>query len=137
MKLTVFFDGSFWCGLIEEQTDESLKVYKHLFGAEPKDIEVLTFVNQQLLEILATTPAVKTHDNAKDLLKINPKRRQRMLNREKKQPVYSTKAQDAMQQVLELKKTQRKKTSKAKKQVEQQLRFQMKQAKKLQKKKGH
>lgn len=58
MKLTIFFDGSFWCGLVEDDEDGKIKVLKHIFGPEPKDTEVLTFVNTQLLAEIAEVPSI-------------------------------------------------------------------------------
>ncbi len=137
MKLTIFFDGSFWCGLVEDEEDGKMKVLKHVFGPEPKDTEVLAFVNTQLLAEIAKVPSVSMARKQVNEHRINPKRLQRMVNKEKSQPVYSTKAQVAMQASIEIKKAQRKKVSKAQKQEEAQRRFQLKQEKKLQKKKGH
>lgn len=44
MKLTVYFDGSFWCGLVEAEDAGTIRVFKHVFGSEPKDEEVWDFV---------------------------------------------------------------------------------------------
>ncbi|MBO0448758.1 YjdF family protein [Enterococcus sp. MJM12] len=137
MKLTIFFDGSFWCGLVEDEDDGKMKVLKHVFGPEPKDTEVLAFVNTQLLAEMVKAPSVSMASKQVNEHRINPKRLQRLVNKEKNQPVYSTKAQIAMQKSIEIKKTQRQKAAKAQKQEEAQRRFQLKQEKKLQKKKGH
>jgi hypothetical protein len=44
MQLTVFFDGQFWVGVIEQHDDAGLKVARYLFGPEPTDTEVFAFV---------------------------------------------------------------------------------------------
>lgn len=137
MKLTIFFDGSFWCGLVEDEDDGKMKVLKHVFGPEPKDTEVLAFVNTQLLAEMVKVSSVSMAYKQVNEHRINPKRLQRLVNKEKNQLVYSTKAQIAMQKSIEIKKTQRQKAAKAQKQEEAQRRFQLKQEKKLQKKKGH
>lgn len=137
MKLTVYFDGSFWCGLVEVADGDKVKVLKHVFGPEPKDPEIWSFVNQQLLAELTTVPSVKADVEKVATRQINPKRLQRLASKEKAKPAVSTKAQAALQAAHEIKKTQRKQVSKAKKQAEQKCRFEQKQAKKLQKKKGH
>ena len=137
MKLTIFFDGSFWCGLIEATDNEKVKVVKYVFGAEPKADEVFTFVNHTLPELLAATPSVKQKKQAAKVKRINPKRLQRLVNQEKKRPVYSTKAQVALQETHAIQKQAKAKRQKANKQVEQTKRFQQKQVKKREKKKGH
>lgn len=137
MKLTVYFDGSFWCGSVEYQDQGKMQVLRHVFRPEPKDSEVLAFVDHSMLEELARVPAVKTADKRAATQRINPKRLQRLVNKEKAKPVFSTKSQAVLKEAQELKKQARKATSKANKKADQDLRFQMKQDKKLQKKKGH
>lgn len=137
MKLTIYFDGSFWCGLIEYEDKGKIQILKHVFGSEPKDSEVLSFINCSLLEEIARMPFVKISQKKECKHRINPKRLQRLVNKEKSKPVYSTKSQEALKKTQEIKKQERKEKSKAKKKANQELRFQMKQEKKLQKKKGH
>lgn len=62
---------------------------------------------------------------------------QRKINRLKKKPLVSTKAQLAMSQAYENVKKQSKKNSRLKKEKLKEEKFQKKQAKKHQKKKGH
>ncbi|MGG5317993.1 YjdF family protein [Enterococcus sp. AZ072] len=135
MKLTIYFDGSFWCGLIE--TDENCyQAIRHVFGPEPKDNEVFDFVCQQLPKLL-NQPAVSTTKSSKQTKKLSPKRMQRLINREKRQPVLSTKAQLAMQEMREELKSARRSKTKAQKEQLAQERFQQRQEKKRQKKRGH
>ena len=44
MCLTLYFDGQFWVGVFEEAAGDGLAVFRHVFGAEPRDAEVLAFV---------------------------------------------------------------------------------------------
>ena len=44
MKLTVFHDGQYWVGVLEEQFQGKLRAAKYMFGGEPKDEEILQFV---------------------------------------------------------------------------------------------
>ena len=44
VKLTVYFEDPFWIGIFERSIDEKLSVCKVIFGAEPKDNEVLELV---------------------------------------------------------------------------------------------
>lgn len=50
MKLTIYYDGQFYVGIIEVTSGNTLKAYRHIFGSEPKDQEVLEFVNRDLLK---------------------------------------------------------------------------------------
>ncbi|OJG81892.1 hypothetical protein RV10_GL001756 [Enterococcus pallens] len=135
LKLTIYFDGSFWCGLIE--TDETCyQAIRYVFGPEPKDSEVFDFVCHQLPKLL-DQPAASTTKPLKQTKRLSPKRMQRMINREKRQPVVSTKAQLAMQEAREEMKTARRSKSKAQKEQLAQERFQQRQEKKRQKKRGH
>lgn len=43
MKLTVYYDGQFWIGVIEVVIEGKLRAVRHLFGKEPKDSEVFAF----------------------------------------------------------------------------------------------
>ncbi|MGZ3680748.1 MAG: YjdF family protein [Ktedonobacterales bacterium] len=81
-KLTVYFDGQFWIGVVEAEYHESLRVARHISGAEPKDIEVLAFVNRHLPGLLsAPTDEIAQPDVAQSdvplVPRTNPKRRAR------------------------------------------------------------
>ncbi len=107
MKLTVFFDGQFWVGLIERQTEDGLFVSRYIFGAEPKDKEILDFVNKRLSAILSAQ-TVGVSAEAEASLPSNPKRRAREAAREMKISPISTKAQEAFKlQLAENKKERR------------------------------
>ena len=45
-KLTVLFEDPFWIGIFERIDGGKLSVAKVTFGAEPKDYEILDFVNR-------------------------------------------------------------------------------------------
>lgn len=76
MKLTIFFNGQFWEGVIEVDHDGVLKAGRHLFGAEPSNIEVLSFVSDNhastLVQQTQSTAVAPTEHKA-----TNPKRRSR------------------------------------------------------------
>lgn len=52
MKLTIYYDGQFYIGLVEIVSENKLKAYRYIFGKEPKDQEVLNFVNTKLLKLI-------------------------------------------------------------------------------------
>ncbi len=45
-RLIVYFEDPFWVGIFEKVIDKKLSAAKVTFGAEPKDIEVLEFINR-------------------------------------------------------------------------------------------
>ncbi|CAI6252172.1 hypothetical protein NRS6120_07000 [Bacillus subtilis] len=53
MKLTIYYDGQFWVGVVEVVNNGKLRAFRHLFGKEPRDSEVLEFVHNQLLNMMA------------------------------------------------------------------------------------
>ncbi|MEK4180200.1 DUF2992 family protein [Aeribacillus sp. FSL K6-1121] len=61
MKLTVFYDGQFWIGVVEQKEGEALKAVRYVFRPEPKDDEVLTFANGPMLSFIVT--AQVPHNN--------------------------------------------------------------------------
>ena len=58
MKLTIYFDGSFWCGLVEAETDGHYQVIRYVFGAEPKDADVFAFIAKRLPRLLVEAGTV-------------------------------------------------------------------------------
>lgn len=58
-KLTVYFEEPFWVGIFERIEDGKLFVAKVTFGAEPKDYEVLEYVQKYYVS-LKFSPAVDT-----------------------------------------------------------------------------
>ncbi|MCY8488741.1 MULTISPECIES: YjdF family protein [Bacillus subtilis group] len=103
MKLTVYYDGQFWVGVIEVVNDGKLRAIRHLFGREPKDSEIMHFVNNQLLQTLSHAEQEGVCVKAKSK-KLNPKRLQRQASKEMKNIGISTKAQKAIKQELETRK---------------------------------
>ena len=117
MKLTILFNGQFWEGVVESNQDGCLKAGRHVFGSEPKDAEVLDFVNHlasKLLEGATTSVEVSLVEDKK----VNPKRRSREAAKETAVRGISTKAQEALQLEQDLQKKEKKVQSKAEKEEE-------------------
>lgn len=134
MYLTVYFNGQFWCGLIEIPSRQaSSNVYHYIFGPEPKTAEIFTFIYTILPQLITTTEDQNAHTtpSLSPKKKINPKRMQRMLNQQKKQPIVSTKSQRLLQQQHLEKKSKKKKQRKEQKQQQKQQRFEQKQQKNM------
>lgn len=135
MKLTIYFDGSFWCGLVEAETDGHYQAIRYVFGPEPKDADVFEFIAKGLPHLLEQSGTVSAKQKSEK--KMSPKRMQRLINREKQQPVVSTKAQLAISELRDQAKTVNKVLKRQRKAEYAEARFQQKQAKKREKHKGH
>lgn len=112
MKLTVLFNGQFWEGVVELDQDGYLKAGRHIFGAEPSDVEVLEFIVSNsasaLIEQSRSTVAASPTENKS----VNPKRRSRQVAKEMAVRGISTMAQIAFQQEFEQRKQETKQQSK-------------------------
>lgn len=124
MKLTVYFDGQFWVGVIEQQTQRGFSALRHVFGSEPRDEELLDFIHHDLSRRLdALTAAVSWKE--RDVSRSNPKRIARLAAQEMRNVPVSTKAQEAMQAQRDAQKQARNTQSKAEKEAEAERRFQL------------
>ena len=83
--LTVYFEDGFWHGLFEQEYEGTYQVCRVTFGQEPKEDEILEFLQTQFTQ-LSFSPAatVKQHVKIK-----NPKRLQRAVKKQVKQKVSS------------------------------------------------
>ncbi|PAK43400.1 MULTISPECIES: YjdF family protein [Priestia] len=109
MSLTIYHDGQFWVGIIEVVEDGKLRAFRYVFGAEPKDTEILDFIYYKLLNIINQSVHSGLDVKGKSNKKINPKRLQRQVAKEINKLGISTKAQEAMKQEYEEKKKSKKK----------------------------
>ena len=55
-RLIVYFEDPFWVGIFERISDNKLSAAKVTFGAEPKDIEVLEFINRNYYDNVRENP---------------------------------------------------------------------------------
>lgn len=142
MKLTVYFENAFWYGLVE-YTDcaDHYKVLKYIFGSEPKDSDIFTFIYKKLPYLIERNDKIAAEsartEAAPSDKRINPKRMQRELNKVKNKPAVSTKAQMELARVHDLIKKEKKLNKKKQKQDMKERQFQLKKKKRLEKKKGH
>nr|WP_241735026.1 YjdF family protein [Paenibacillus alvei] len=104
--MTVFFEGPFWIGIVEDTVHGRLKACRHVFGAEPKDAEVLEFVEVFMMPLMerVTQTAVGAQEQ---LRRINPKRLARRAVMEMKQRGISTQSQEALRLDYESRKKER------------------------------
>lgn len=135
MFLTIYFDGQFWIGLIECVNGAQLRAVRHVFGAEPSDIEVLEFVQQHLLEVAArATAEVEIEHKVKGIH--NPKRAAREAAKIMHQPIVSTKSQEALKLQHEQNKQEHHERTKADRAAEEKRRREIKRKKAQQKHRG-
>ena len=106
-KLTVLFEDPFWIGLYEVEDEKVYSVCKIMFGAEPKDCKVYDL-------IVKSWHKFRFYQTKNDLSisekRINPKRRQRMINKQLNGKSIGTKAQQALKLQHEQNKSSRKLT---------------------------
>ncbi len=132
-RLTVFFEDPFWVGVFEKASEGKLSAAKVTFGAEPKDYEVLEFINRNYYH-LQFSPAVEMV--VKDTKK-NPKRAQREAKKQTLKMGIGTKSQQALKLQQEQNKQERKVRSREQRETENRRLFELKQMKKREKHKGH
>jgi Protein of unknown function (DUF2992) len=118
MKLTIFFNGQFWEGIVELYDEDRLKVGRHIFGTEPQDADVLEFIVSNSA-LVVQGQAISSKKKALLLPKrVNPKRMARQVSKEMEIQGVSTMTQDVMRQNLEERKQESKQRSKAMKESE-------------------
>ena len=132
-RLTIYFEDPFWVGVFERIENRKLSVAKVTFGAEPKDYDVLEFINRNYYH-LQFSPAVETV--VKDTKK-NPKRAQRDAKKQTLETGIGTKSQQALKLQQEQNKQERKDRSREQRDAESQRLFELKQMKKKEKHRGH
>ena len=136
MHLTVYFDGQFWIGLVQQQDEGRLRVTRHVFGAEPSNIEVLQFVLRDSLSVLACATAAVSIDDAINPI-TNPKRAAREAAKVIRQPVVSTKAQIALKLQHKQHQQDRQQSSKAEREAESVRKREIARQKAKQRHRGH
>lgn len=131
--LTVYFEDPFWVGVFERIENRKLSVAKVTFGVEPKDYDVLEFINRNYYH-LQFSPAVETV--VKDTKK-NPKRAQRDAKKQTLETGIGTKSQQALKLQQEQNKQEQKVRSREQREAESQRIFELKKIKKREKHRGH
>lgn len=133
-KLTVMFEEPFWIGIYERECHEKYEVCKVTFGAEPKDFEVYEYMLKNI-DKLMFSPSLEAEAMVEK--RINPKRIQRIINKQMKNTGVGTKAQQALKLQHEQRKREKTVRSRKQKEEEKERLFQMKQKKRKEKHKGH
>lgn len=132
-SVTVLFDDPFWIALFEREYDGKYEVCKIIFGAEPKDFDVYSFLLRNYKNFVFSP---QTESITQEKKTSNPKRLQRVIKKSEAQGI-STKAQRALSLMREQNKTERKKRSKEIRELEAERRFEQKKIKRREKHRGH
>jgi len=106
MKLTVYFDGQFWVGVVEVQDGDRVKASRFVFGSEPKDQEVLSFILNELDAVISRMSQEVIGITLTER-KINPKRVARQAAREMSKKGISSFAQEALKMEYEKRKKEK------------------------------
>ena len=132
-QLSVFFEDPFWIGIYERLENDQIEVCKIIFGSEPKDYEVYSFLGENWKSLRFSPPVTGCKLEER---RINPKRMQREISRHLQTPGVGTKAQQALKEMQEANKAERKSQSKMKKEADKDRQFELRQQKKKEKHKG-
>ncbi|MGM1022408.1 MAG: YjdF family protein [Bacillota bacterium] len=111
MKLTVYQDGRYWVGVVEEQDQGKLKAARYIFGTEPKDEEILHLIREEMWELvsqLSQEVAIKWSETKK----VNPKRLARQAADELRRKGVTSYAQEALKLEYEKRKLEKRAYSK-------------------------
>ena len=126
-RLTVYFEPRFWVGVYERESDGKYEAGKLVFGAEPKDFEVLELVQDHWKRIKLSPPV---DIEQKPERRPNPKRMQREISASLSRSGAGTTAQEALKLQYEQNKAKRRAASKER-------RFEQRREKKKEKHRGH
>jgi hypothetical protein len=110
---------------------------RHIFGSEPSDSEVYTFVQNDLLHLMETMTVGLPIDSVPTLHHINPKRLQRIVRREVLRTDVPSKAHEAIRLQTEANVKERLTISRAQRDEKRQHKRDVAAAKSKAKHKGH
>ena len=133
-RLTILFEDPFWIGLYEREDDTGYAVCRIVFGGEPRDQEVHALILERWRE-LRFSPAVP--DGGREDRPVNPKRRQRQIQRQLQSPALSTKAQRALQQQREAGQAARRRRTREEREAQRQRQLALRREKRREKHRGH
>ena len=134
VTMTVCFEEPFWVGVIERETAGRYSVCRVVFGAEPKDAELLVFLENHWRALRFSSPLKAKEPQER---KINPKRLQRLVRKTTRPAGTGTRAQEAMKLQMQSDKVQRRRQSREQREAEEERKFTLRQDKRREKHRGH
>lgn len=117
MKLTVYHDGQFWVGVVEQDGKGKVMAGRYVFGAEPNDQDILAFVLQQIDAVTSRLSQAVEQRRAAGERRVNPKRLARQVAREMERKGVSSYAQEAIQREYEQRKKERQTSTRQQKEM--------------------
>ncbi|PFK45962.1 5-formyltetrahydrofolate cyclo-ligase [Bacillus cereus] len=135
MELTVYHDGQYFVGIITQDEKGKLHGARYIFGAEPSDEEIISFVNEEMLSYFQAFARCGVEVREKR----RPKNIKRIIRQAAKEISSSrlTKAQEAIQLSYELRKQEKRVLAKEQREAEKQRKRLIKVQKAKQKHRGH
>ncbi len=133
-RLSVYFEPPFWVALYQREEGDGCRVCRTVFGAEPRDQEVLDWLQAQFRELRFSPAVAGTPDPDRA---VNPKRARREARKAVRPSAVGTKAQQALQLQREQRKTERKAVSKERREAQRERKLALRQEKRREKHKGH
>jgi hypothetical protein len=104
-----------WVCVCERESEGRYQACRIVFGAEPKDHEVLSYLQEHYFTLPFSTPMAVDVAQASGSRRINPKRMERLAARAMESQGIGTKAQQALSQARDESARERRKRSKEKK----------------------
>lgn len=136
LTLTIFHDGQYWVGMMEENNRSAIKAFKKVFGVRPSDKEILDFINSEFFIFSKKMECSLKIVISKKLSK-NPKKRIKQINKEKKNTTHLSKAFAVVKLDQEKSKVRRRDSYKENKKVLERKKYERKLEVKREKHKGH
>ncbi|MEY8347700.1 YjdF family protein [Bacillus cereus] len=135
MELTVYHDGQYFVGIITQYEKGTLYGARYIFGAEPSDEEIISFVNEEMLSYFQALARCGVEVREKR----RPKNIKRIIRQAAKEISSSrlTKAQEAIQLSYESRKQEKQVLAKEQREVEKRRKHLIKVQKAKQKHRGH
>jgi hypothetical protein len=132
---TVYFEDPFWVGVLETEDEGGLVVARHVFGAEPSNTELLSFMLYDFARMNRSRGGQDGCPSPREAGR-NAKRAQREAKREMSRPP-STKAQAALSAAREGAKASRVALSREQREAEAARLFELRSEKRKRKHAGH
>ena len=132
VTLVVFFEDPFYVGVLERVEAGRLCACRTVFGAEPKDVDVLTFILREC-DHLKLSPAVEAETRMRA---VSPKRAKRDADRRLAREGIGTRSQQALAAGREAMKTERRTQSREQREAQKERLFELKQQKRKEKRRG-
>ncbi|MNS35681.1 hypothetical protein D3C72_678420 [compost metagenome] len=112
MKLTVYYEGPYWVGVVQDEAEGRVRAGRFVFGSEPADAEVLEFISEHLAALMESMTA-EVEGKRMPTRRVNPKRLQRLAAEESRSHGAGTYADQAIKLQMEQRKQLRRGIGKA------------------------